>query len=725
MKKILKLAALSALSASFIALLACNGNQPAQTSTVVPTSTPTSAPTSNQPAAKVEDIVIDLPSIDDDDSEESNEPVKTEYTGEPISVNIDVPEGCTAVIEYKKKGTDEYTTTPPSDLGEYEIRITVSKEGMEPVIVKQDIEIAIDLVKDYSKYKNTNSYAKVTNVEELLTALYSARTKYTNVLGEITEPAGYIVRNNVRKNETNWTSAITKGLYLKDGDNYNKIPADTPFSDTTYTADMTYYEDSPLSKVSYTQTVTEAATVKVIEIAADLDLGYNRVMEYLNPLKDSDLDKYNLLTGMFENWDKSNRLKGSTDVYADPDLQEAGISKVKVENTTDLLIYSKNGAKLTHCGFNVSSCKDVQFKNLDMDEIWMWEDSTSASPTIKVGDYDSFGWAYFKVSFSDNILIDHCSFGKSFDGQIDYSNPCYSTIGTYQKAPYGATGSNGLKVTYCDFKAGSDDQDGYLYKMMDKIEKEYQVYSANKTGYSYTNKSCRYYFTLRDAGLSFDDVLYGIAIPQKKAFLWGDSGDSYEYNKYLTATLANCTIKNIEDRLPKVRGGMAYVYNVLVDNTEYFEYVNKIKSKQGTVQNANSKYKLGAVSQGLVIGLDASVYLESVEYKGISSYLKNNDSAAPDKQYPTVNGGYMIVNSILGTKHGSTDIENNDDPFTSLNSTTSTLSTEYFAFKENGEKIESLELPIEIKAYEIVKDGEIVGSLEDYFAKVPTGVIVL
>ena len=463
----------------------------------------------------------------------------------------------------------------------------------------------------FGQFENSYKYRKVSTEKEFLDAIYDSKNIYTNELINTYDNDGYVVRNNVRKNETNWNSAITKGLYLLDDDgNYNKIPENTPFDpeDTTYTASMTYYEDSPYTKVNYSQKLTKEATVNVIEITEDLDLGYNLIKNL------------NADSSTYENWDKSKRLEGSTDVYADSEIQKAGISKIKINNATNLLIYSKNGSKLTHCGFDVSSCFNVWFKNIKMDEIWMWEDSTSTSPTIKVGDYDSFGWAYFKVSFSEGVWIDHCTFGKSFDGQIDYSNPVYNTMGTYQKAPYGATGGNGLNITNCSFEAGSDDHDGYLYKMMEKIENEYQIYLSDKVGYNYSNKSCRYYFTLRDKGLSFDDILYGIAIPQKKAFLWGDSGDSYKYNKYLQVTLSSSKIKNIEDRLPKVRGGIAYVYNTQVDNTEYLPYVSILKGVQSQVQAANSKYKLGAVSQGILAGLDASIYLESVEYKGISSY---------------------------------------------------------------------------------------------------------
>lgn len=60
---------------------------------------------------------------------------------------------------------------------------------------------------------------------------------------------------------------------------YTKIPDDTPFSDESYTTAMVYYEDSPLVSAKYVQTLKKEQTVHVIEIASDLNLGYNLISE--------------------------------------------------------------------------------------------------------------------------------------------------------------------------------------------------------------------------------------------------------------------------------------------------------------------------------------------------------------------------------------------------------------------------------------------------------------
>lgn len=70
-----------------------------------------------------------------------------------------------------------------------------------------------DVNNDYSKYVGTDAYKVVNTPEELVEALLLARLDYETKVTEHDE--GYIVRNNVRKNETNWKNAIAKGLYLK------------------------------------------------------------------------------------------------------------------------------------------------------------------------------------------------------------------------------------------------------------------------------------------------------------------------------------------------------------------------------------------------------------------------------------------------------------------------------------------------------------------------------
>lgn len=518
---------------------------------------------------------------------------------------------------------------------------------------------------DFSVYEDTNAYRKVSNASELISALKDSRIEYTTTLTSYVhngDESDYspLAKTTIWK-KANWEKFVKKGLYVKINGEYIKVPEDTPWDpdSTTYTADMSYYEDSKYATVEYEQTITKEASVHVIEITNDIDLGWNH------------LSSTDISSGIVNNFADST----SDSIFTKSSMyEENGISQFLIERTNDLLIYSKNGSKLTHGGFKINYCKNVAIRNLEMDEMWQWEDASSTT-TGAVGDYDSYGWAYFKIGYSKSVWIDHCTFGKSFDGLIDVSNPYYQSAESYQSAPYGADGTSSVHISYCNFNAGSDDKNGYLYKMMQEVEADY-----NSNGGKYL-----YYKALRDAGFTFDDILYGIAIPQKKGFLDGDSGTEAYYNYNLRVSIANTKFTNLEDRIPKVRGGVAYMYNCIIDNSEYYAKRTDLKSRNiaSAVQTINSTWKCGMVSQGIVCGNGGSVAAKNCIFKGIEYLLKNNDDKIKNdsnKSGVSLNGGYYIVNCSY--QKSATDAVTTSD-FT--NSTPSTLTEGMFTWRtEDG-----------------------------------------
>ncbi|MDE7384146.1 MAG: InlB B-repeat-containing protein [Anaeroplasmataceae bacterium] len=412
-------------------------------------------------------------------------------------------------------------------------------------------------------------------------------------------------------------------------DAYRKVSTPLEFLQALVDAKYEYTNTWNEETKTVEQTLIKEGSVHVIEILNDLNLGYFKM--------GSQEKATNLVADYASNMNKWDSYLCMSDM-----LKENGISQIKVENTSNLLIYSKTGVKITHCGFKLTSDNNVVFRNLSFDELWQWEDAPVNS-TKNVGDYDWFGWAYFKIAFCGFIWIDHCTFGKSYDGQIDYSNPVYdANAGTAFRAPYGATGENGLHISWCKFNSGSDDKEGYLYKMMAQIEQEYQE----------GKKNYLYYNALRDAHISFEDILYGIAIPQKKGFLCGDdakfsgsyeTADDYNFNLKLKVSFSNCIFKNIEDRLPKLRGGNAYLYNCLVDSIQYYEYRTKLnfQSAKSAVTKVSSSWKCALVSQGIVCGNGGSVKAENTIFRGVETLLKHNDTKNVS---PYVDGGFELTN---------------------------------------------------------------------------------
>lgn len=603
-------------------------------------------------------------------------------------------------------------------------------------------------LESFEKYKDTESHVKVKNENEFLDAIHNAKNTYTTVL------------NN-------------------DG--------------------------------TLTQTVNEAAKIHIIEIENDLDLGYKLIKDYANQ------KEYSFVTdiGDFESNEDASKGDAKTLYTYDP-LVESGISQIEVSRAKDLLIYSKNGSKITHAGFKINSCNNVAIRNLKFDEMWQWEDSMSESPSNTIGNYDSKKWAYFKVSFSDNVWFDHLEFGKAFDGLVDISNAVYTTKLTYNSAPLNGSGSEHVHFSFCNFKSGSDDQDGYIYKMMSEIEADYQLWKANPDSYQATTDTCRYYRTLRELKASFEDILYGVAMPQKKGFLLGDSahagpeymltedttfvsgkryakasgvektptgellrtkapkkditnylvegtdyqvGDNisdfpnysvggfdvnaiYEYypinydyynNQEINVSYNSCIFKNIEDRIPNTRGGISYIYNSLIDASQYYEYEtssalqlckNKVGTKVatgGSIYTTNGKYKLALVSQAIISCISGDVYSDTTIYNGIKNLAKNNiyegsdsDLGYSSDNYDCYNSGYKFNNIVykygLKVLSGSTGSTN---PFSSVCGATR-LSTDYFSFHNDKN-----ELPFSLtRAVDNLTNEE---SLDMYFTAYPAG----
>lgn len=443
---------------------------------------------------------------------------------------------------------------------------------------------------------------------------------------------------------------------------YRQVDNEEDFIKAIYDAKYEYETIWDDSSNTYTQNLIKEGSVRVIEITNDLNLGYYKLSENSKKLTQVVTDYAN----------KYNSYKES--LYFSDMFLENGISQIKIEKTSNLMIYSKKGVKITHAGFKLTSCDNIVFRNIFFDEIWQWEDAITSSMS-KIGDYDYFGWSYFKIGFCGYVWIDHCKFGKSYDGQIDYANANYhSSKSTSFRAPYGAKGGKGISITWCDFAAGDDSKEGYIYQMMNKLETDYQ------------NNECKaiYYKTLRDNNVSFNDILYGLAIPQKKGFLIGDDQDykednhvEYDYNLELFVTFANCRFIDLEDRLPKVRGGNVYMHNCLFDSSRYYNYRKTLSSINAAsiVRKANSTWKCALVSQGIVCGQGASVKAVNCIFLGINTLLKNNDSGSPA---PYGYGGYCLENCKYEAGSVSYVGSSSDSSHMFSNSNTSSLKNEYF-----------------------------------------------
>lgn len=161
-----KIIALSGAILSLVALASCGQiNQPTGISSTVSneTSTPTSMPTTTPTS-----IPTSAP------------------TSTPTSIPTSTPTSTPTSIP---------TTTPSYTVPiKEEDKLDLENQGAEGFLIED--------MPDFSQYVNTSAYVTVSTPSEFLNALMDAKIEYSATVTEKLEN-NYVVRNNVRKNETN------------------------------------------------------------------------------------------------------------------------------------------------------------------------------------------------------------------------------------------------------------------------------------------------------------------------------------------------------------------------------------------------------------------------------------------------------------------------------------------------------------------------------------------
>ncbi|MDO5520467.1 MAG: hypothetical protein Q4G58_08250 [bacterium] len=325
-------------------------------------------------------------------------------------------------------------------------------------------------------------------------------------------------------------------------------------------------------------TVNKNGKASVIELTNDIALGSKEV--------GSSLTAY-----------KSVITASSNQPLLHPTLLKTGVSQVNIKEMKNLTIYSKSGAKITHACFNISKSSNIIIRNITFDEIWEWDEATS-------GNYDRNDWDYITLQNAcTGIWIDHCTFYKAYDGIVDV-----------KKAS--ATDTTDVTVSWSRFLPGSEGE--FFDCMMEELER-------NKANYAYYNKLRTTY------GMTAEQV-YSYANGQKKTHLFGAS-DSEENIKNLRVTLANNYYKNSMDRLPRLRGGYAHVYNTIMDSADLYKLRNEVK-------NSTAKSKI--VSNGAISTCGASVLVQNSYMDGIVNALLSGNGNSTAGYIGAMNCNYVI-----------------------------------------------------------------------------------
>ena len=326
------------------------------------------------------------------------------------------------------------------------------------------------------------------------------------------------------------------------------------------------------------KSVKASGRASVIELTADIALGDKEVEGY---------SEYKSFITAHKNYPITH-----------PDLISSGVSMLKLAGMSNLTIYSKNGAKITHTCIDITGSDNIIIRNIKFDELWEWDDETS-------GGYDRNDWDYMTIEKgSSNIWIDHCTFYKAYDGVIDIKTPsAYSNI----------------TISWCEFLPASDGGT-FFDNMMNAMK-------ANPDGYAY-------YKHLLESGMTHEQIC-NYAYGQKKTHLLGQS-DEDTSSKNITVTFANNYYKDSMDRMPRLRFGTAHVYNCIMDAQNLRNYRLDIE------KTAGSEYAQKIVSNGASSNCGAHMLLENCYMSGMTNALISGNGSSAAGYINAFNSIYML-----------------------------------------------------------------------------------
>lgn len=313
---------------------------------------------------------------------------------------------------------------------------------------------------------------------------------------------------------------------------------------------------------------------RVIEIMNDLNLGWNEIPAAA----------------------KVSPISANNTPLLHPVLLSTGVSKVVIQDRNaskgnpGLTLFSANGATLRHVGITVKRSENIFIRNLKFDELWEWDESSK-------GNYDKLDWDYLTIEECKKVWIDHCQFGKAYDGLIDVKK-----------------GSSGVTISWCKFTGDDGSANSFVRRQINALE-------AKRSSYAMYN-----YF--RTAGMTVDQIVQ-VAAPQKKGHLVGSTEFASD-NPQLEVTLHHNYYLNIQDRLPRLRGGNAHAYNLYVDSRQ--AYV--AKKMRATFTNANStSFHFDVTSNAAISTESGAVLVEKCHLIDVVFPLRNNQVDAAETEF--------------------------------------------------------------------------------------------
>jgi pectate lyase len=334
--------------------------------------------------------------------------------------------------------------------------------------------------------------------------------------------------------------------------------------------------------------------VKVIEIMNDLNMGWNEV--------GTDLQADGLL-------------RQNIAPKKHPALIASGVGLLDIMNFNGLTLFSKNGAAIRHAEFNIKAGTNLILRNLKFDELWEWDEATR-------GDYDSNDWDFVTIGdgsgVTSGIWVDHCTFTKSYDGVLDIKR-----------------GASAITVSWSAVVPADAGPGSFVQRQFDDLE-------ANRAGNVMYN-------LLR--GAFTEAQIVDIALPQKKGHLIGSN--NLEGLTTYTVTLHHNLYQDLQDRMPRLRGGDVHAYNLYVDSSNariVKEMRDGIVTANPTLAAAlNSTYHFGITSNASISTEGGAVQVESSVFYGVLTPFRNNQTDVTNPAYTGAIRGFDIQHILLAT----------------------------------------------------------------------------
>lgn len=371
------------------------------------------------------------------------------------------------------------------------------------------------------------------------------------------------------------TDGDDTGLARYNGEGYSTVYGVTGGGLLKETSDNYYKVSDAEGFLKALTSAKKSGKNSVIEITADINLGSNEVPNYSSY---SDVIK-----------------PYSAQALTHPTLISSGVSVLTFSNVYNLTVFSSNGSSIKHANITMKNSENIIIRNIKFDELWEWDEDTS-------GDYDRNDWDYMTIdSGANGVWIDHCTFYKAYDGVVDIKNPNPVT---------------NVTISWCEFLPGSEG-DTFFNQMMDTM-------AANPSAYPY-------YKSLLDSGMSQEQIWW-YAYGQKKTHLLGQSVEATNAAG-IRLTLANNYYKNSMDRMPRLRYGVAHVYNCILDAQDLY-------TARASITNAEAAKHI--VSNGASSTCDGKLLMENSYINGITNALNSGNGSDPSGYINAINSLYYI-----------------------------------------------------------------------------------